>query len=599
MLPAFASPALWAQSDSGTPGSALRLGIGARALGLAGAYGGIADDASAVYWNPAGLCALLKTEMSATHVTLAENTSHDFIGYAAPLKKYGVIGVALIRESSGGFQKRRTPFDAPTSFDVTHSAYSVAFGRQFLGYDFIPGSFALGASLKKVEESVDTAKASGLGADIAALYRPIASVSIGVMVQNVIAPALTFLSSPVTYTRVWDVSPAYTRSLSPDFKMTVAARTNFFEGALHPAGGAELHYAGGLSARLGMESKGLSTGVGATYRNYQLDYTIQLHQVSANHVVSLRMKFGKTKEELEADIRRGMRSLDENEAKRMASNYYRQALNFRKEDNLTGAVSFLENAALWDPQNEQISEKLEEIKVELSSRISRQVAEASIVQALSQYEQGNLLASMEYWKAVLAIDAKNAQALEFIQKINSRLGAQEKSRLAQTQKDIIEVQVARLAARARGLQEQGLLQEAAAEAQRALKIEPSNLGAAALLKDIDSSMRQEAKKFVAQAEQAAEKKDYPQAVSAYQAVLKIFPRATKIKERLAQAQAELQSGVKPEMQKEAERLYFMAVDQYLKKDYQATRQTLNRVFELDPYNAGAKKLKIKLDAALQ
>lgn len=599
MLSAFGSSRLWAQSDGGTPGSALRFGIGARALGLAGAYAGIADDATAIYWNPGGLSALIKPELSATHVTLAESTSHDFVGYAAPLKKYGVIGAALIRASSGGFQKRRTPFDAPVPFSVAQNAYMVAFGRKFSGYDFIPGSFALGASLKKVEESVDTAKASGLGADIGVLYRPVESVSIGVVVQNALAPSLTFLSSPVTYTRVYDVSPAYTRSLSQDFKLTMAVRGNYFEGALHPAGGVELQYAGGLRARLGIQAKGLSTGVGMTYRNYQIDYAIQLHQVAANHVVSLRMKFGKTKEELEADIRRGMRSLDENEAKRMAQNYYQQALNFRKEDNLTGAVSSLENAALWDPKNEQFSRKLEEAKTELTQRIGRQVAEASVVQARQQYEQGNLLASMEYWKAVLALDAKHAEALAFIKKINSRLGAQEKLRMAQAQAEIIDVQVARFTARARGLQEQGFFSEAVAEVQRAIKLEPRNRGALALLQQIDASIRQEAKKLIAAAEQAAEQKDYPRAVSAYQAVLKLFPGAAKIKERLAQAQAELSSGVKPEIKKEAERLYFSAVDQYLKKDYQATRQTLGRVFELDPYNEGAKKLKIKLDAASQ
>ena len=33
----------------------LKIGIGARALALGGAYSAIADDASALYWNPGGL----------------------------------------------------------------------------------------------------------------------------------------------------------------------------------------------------------------------------------------------------------------------------------------------------------------------------------------------------------------------------------------------------------------------------------------------------------------------------------------------------------------------------------------------------------------
>lgn len=39
------------------------LGFGARALGMGGAYTGVADDYSAVYWNPAGLAMIRKTEM--------------------------------------------------------------------------------------------------------------------------------------------------------------------------------------------------------------------------------------------------------------------------------------------------------------------------------------------------------------------------------------------------------------------------------------------------------------------------------------------------------------------------------------------------------
>jgi len=36
-------------------GSDLGMGIGARAIGLGGAFVSIADDASATFWNPAGL----------------------------------------------------------------------------------------------------------------------------------------------------------------------------------------------------------------------------------------------------------------------------------------------------------------------------------------------------------------------------------------------------------------------------------------------------------------------------------------------------------------------------------------------------------------
>ncbi|MCH9007654.1 hypothetical protein IIA29_06555, partial [candidate division KSB1 bacterium] len=49
---------LRAQGDAGQAGEFLRWGIGAKALGIGRAFTSIADDASALYWNPAGMASL-------------------------------------------------------------------------------------------------------------------------------------------------------------------------------------------------------------------------------------------------------------------------------------------------------------------------------------------------------------------------------------------------------------------------------------------------------------------------------------------------------------------------------------------------------------
>src|ERR1700722_3572912 len=45
--------------------SVLDLGVGARALGMGGAFVGLADDSTATYWNPAGLTGIQDCEVSA------------------------------------------------------------------------------------------------------------------------------------------------------------------------------------------------------------------------------------------------------------------------------------------------------------------------------------------------------------------------------------------------------------------------------------------------------------------------------------------------------------------------------------------------------
>jgi long-subunit fatty acid transport protein len=77
------------------------LGFGARALGMGGAYTGVADDYSAVYWNPSGLALMRKMEiyLDFSHVrfsndeiyqgntanSISSNTKFNAIGFAFPV----------------------------------------------------------------------------------------------------------------------------------------------------------------------------------------------------------------------------------------------------------------------------------------------------------------------------------------------------------------------------------------------------------------------------------------------------------------------------------------------------------------------------------
>ncbi len=58
-------------------GSDLGMGIGARAIGLGGAFVSIADDPSAVYWNPAGLTDI-RTDTNQAQLFLSAEAPMDF-----------------------------------------------------------------------------------------------------------------------------------------------------------------------------------------------------------------------------------------------------------------------------------------------------------------------------------------------------------------------------------------------------------------------------------------------------------------------------------------------------------------------------------------
>ena len=101
-----------------TSQSNIVLGVGARALGMGGAFLARPDDATAATWNPAGLSYLRRPEVSvvgntlSAHSTLGLDTTHgnastlDFLAITYPLSFGGSAGSAQIS------YQRAIPFDA-------------------------------------------------------------------------------------------------------------------------------------------------------------------------------------------------------------------------------------------------------------------------------------------------------------------------------------------------------------------------------------------------------------------------------------------------------------------------------------------------------
>src|SRR5213083_1097212 len=80
-------------------GEFLKIQVGARALGMGGAFVAVADDATAPYWNPAGLVYLPYREVLPQHSEkFGGLVTHDYIGAGFPLggkgDRHSAFGVA-------------------------------------------------------------------------------------------------------------------------------------------------------------------------------------------------------------------------------------------------------------------------------------------------------------------------------------------------------------------------------------------------------------------------------------------------------------------------------------------------------------------------
>ena len=110
--PAFAAALLLLAAGLGAPaparatryaGEFLRIGVGARALGMGSAFMGLSDDGTAAYWNPAGLATLEHREITAMHAEqFGSIVQYDFLSYVMPigeLAMWGTSGVSKARLS--------------------------------------------------------------------------------------------------------------------------------------------------------------------------------------------------------------------------------------------------------------------------------------------------------------------------------------------------------------------------------------------------------------------------------------------------------------------------------------------------------------------
>ncbi|MCK4513161.1 UPF0164 family protein [bacterium] len=79
------APSLECLSQGTSGAQFLGIGMGARSVGMGGAYVSLADDGSALYWNPAGLSQTTGMRLDVSHVSWLDDASYQYASFATPL----------------------------------------------------------------------------------------------------------------------------------------------------------------------------------------------------------------------------------------------------------------------------------------------------------------------------------------------------------------------------------------------------------------------------------------------------------------------------------------------------------------------------------
>ncbi len=73
----------------------LKIGVGARAAAMGGAYTAMANDASALYWNPAGLAQIGQNELVVSHLDWLVDIDLEYLGYTHQINENIAVGAFI------------------------------------------------------------------------------------------------------------------------------------------------------------------------------------------------------------------------------------------------------------------------------------------------------------------------------------------------------------------------------------------------------------------------------------------------------------------------------------------------------------------------
>jgi hypothetical protein len=180
--------------DEGTSGAQfLRIGVGARAAGMGEAFCAVADDAIAIYWNPAGLVRISCNEATFTHIEWFQGIDYEFVGYAQPIGDSGGFGAGYCLLQTGEITKTLEDkwgvyAGEDGTFTVRDQALTVSYSHK------LNESISTGMNLKLIHQDNAGKTASGYAFDFGSICQtPLDGLSLGLNLQNM-GPKIKFIS---------------------------------------------------------------------------------------------------------------------------------------------------------------------------------------------------------------------------------------------------------------------------------------------------------------------------------------------------------------------------------------------------------------------
>lgn len=144
----------------------LKIGVGGRAVGLGESFVAIANDASALYWNPAGIVQFEDHQVMFSHTEWVADIKHEFVGYVHHLSDVNAIGISFISLHMDDMKvtTELMPFGTGEYFSFGDIAVGLSYAHKFTE------QFSFGFTIKYARETLDKLYMDGFLVDLGTYY---------------------------------------------------------------------------------------------------------------------------------------------------------------------------------------------------------------------------------------------------------------------------------------------------------------------------------------------------------------------------------------------------------------------------------------------
>ncbi|MFQ6003141.1 MAG: PorV/PorQ family protein, partial [Candidatus Zixiibacteriota bacterium] len=142
----------------------LKIDVSARSTAMGGAFVGLSDDESALYFNPAGLIQIEQKSFFTTYNNYLADIQSGFLGYVHPHSENTRLGVSIYYFNYGSFTQTDSLGKVLGTFGAADFALAISFVRS------INSQISFGTTGKFIYEKIESFSSDALALDFGILH---------------------------------------------------------------------------------------------------------------------------------------------------------------------------------------------------------------------------------------------------------------------------------------------------------------------------------------------------------------------------------------------------------------------------------------------